>query len=118
MCACVHERMCVQVFVRVRMRACVGREVFLCMCECACALVVYVCVLLRAFLLTCVVVQCILCACCSTSCPSYWWNPDKYLGPAGTRAGRQCARDALVMAPDAGAGGSADAGVPVDLRLA
>jgi len=27
--------------------------------------------------------QCILCACCSTSCPSYWWNPDKYLGPAG-----------------------------------
>jgi succinate dehydrogenase/fumarate reductase iron-sulfur protein len=27
--------------------------------------------------------ECILCACCSTSCPSYWWNPDKYLGPAG-----------------------------------
>ena len=26
--------------------------------------------------------ECILCACCSTSCPSYWWNPDKYLGPA------------------------------------
>lgn len=25
---------------------------------------------------------CILCACCSTSCPSYWWNPDRYLGPA------------------------------------
>ena len=25
---------------------------------------------------------CILCACCSTSCPSYWWNSDKYLGPA------------------------------------
>ena len=26
--------------------------------------------------------DCILCACCSTSCPSYWWNSDKYLGPA------------------------------------
>lgn len=27
--------------------------------------------------------ECILCACCSTSCPSYWWNPDKFIGPAG-----------------------------------
>jgi len=26
--------------------------------------------------------ECVLCACCSTSCPSYWWNPEKYLGPA------------------------------------
>jgi len=26
--------------------------------------------------------ECILCACCSTSCPSYWWNSDKYMGPA------------------------------------
>mmetsp|Transcript_22438 Transcript_22438/g.34710 ORF Transcript_22438/g.34710 Transcript_22438/m.34710 type:complete len:265 (+) Transcript_22438:121-915(+) len=26
--------------------------------------------------------ECILCACCSTSCPSYWWSADKYLGPA------------------------------------
>lgn len=26
--------------------------------------------------------ECILCACCSTSCPSYWWNTDKYMGPA------------------------------------
>ena len=26
--------------------------------------------------------ECILCACCSTACPSYWWNPDKFLGPA------------------------------------
>ena len=26
--------------------------------------------------------KCILCACCSTACPSYWWNSDKYLGPA------------------------------------
>ena len=27
--------------------------------------------------------ECILCACCSTQCPSYWWNPDKFIGPAG-----------------------------------
>ncbi len=26
--------------------------------------------------------ECILCGCCSTSCPSFWWNPDKFLGPA------------------------------------
>jgi succinate dehydrogenase / fumarate reductase iron-sulfur subunit len=26
--------------------------------------------------------ECILCACCSTACPSYWWNSDRYLGPA------------------------------------
>ena len=26
--------------------------------------------------------ECVLCACCSTSCPSYWWHPDRYLGPA------------------------------------
>lgn len=26
--------------------------------------------------------ECIMCACCSSACPSYWWNPDKYLGPA------------------------------------
>ncbi|HKK30205.1 MAG TPA: succinate dehydrogenase iron-sulfur subunit [Alphaproteobacteria bacterium] len=26
--------------------------------------------------------ECILCFCCQTSCPSYWWNPDRYLGPA------------------------------------
>ncbi|MGB9429293.1 MAG: succinate dehydrogenase iron-sulfur subunit [Gammaproteobacteria bacterium] len=26
--------------------------------------------------------ECILCACCSAACPSYWWNPDRYLGPA------------------------------------
>jgi succinate dehydrogenase / fumarate reductase iron-sulfur subunit len=29
---------------------------------------------------------CILCACCSTSCPSYWWNSDRYLGPAALQA--------------------------------
>lgn len=27
--------------------------------------------------------ECILCACCSTSCPSFWWNPDDFIGPAG-----------------------------------
>ena len=27
--------------------------------------------------------ECILCACCSTSCPSFWWNLDKFVGPAG-----------------------------------
>jgi succinate dehydrogenase/fumarate reductase iron-sulfur protein len=42
--------------------------------------------------------ECILCACCSTSCPSYWWNSDKFLGPgdpaAGlSLAGRQPRRD-------------------------
>jgi succinate dehydrogenase / fumarate reductase iron-sulfur subunit len=29
---------------------------------------------------------CILCACCSTACPSYWWNSDRYLGPAALLA--------------------------------
>ena len=27
--------------------------------------------------------ECILCASCSTACPSFWWNPDKFVGPAG-----------------------------------
>jgi len=27
--------------------------------------------------------ECILCACCSSACPSYWWNPDKFIGPSG-----------------------------------
>lgn len=30
--------------------------------------------------------ECILCVCCSTSCPSFWWNPDKFIGPAGLLA--------------------------------
>ncbi|MFT8211529.1 MAG: succinate dehydrogenase iron-sulfur subunit [Symbiopectobacterium sp.] len=30
--------------------------------------------------------ECIMCACCSTSCPSFWWNPDKFVGPAGLLA--------------------------------
>ena len=36
----------------------------------------------KFFLLQDGLYECILCACCSTSCPSYWWNGDKYLGPA------------------------------------
>ncbi len=27
--------------------------------------------------------ECILCGCCTTACPSFWWNPDKFVGPAG-----------------------------------
>lgn len=41
--------------------------------------------------------ECILCACCSTACPSYWWNSDKYLGPAGTDLKRpKCSVDASI----------------------
>ena len=37
--------------------------------------------------------KCILCACCSTSCPSYWWNSDKYLGPAALMQANRWVRD-------------------------
>ncbi len=30
--------------------------------------------------------ECIMCACCTTACPSFWWNPDKFVGPAGLLA--------------------------------
>jgi succinate dehydrogenase / fumarate reductase iron-sulfur subunit len=33
--------------------------------------------------------ECILCACCTSSCPSYWWNPDKFVGPAGLLAAQR-----------------------------
>ena len=33
--------------------------------------------------------ECILCACCSTACPSYWWNPERYLGPAALLQARR-----------------------------
>jgi len=33
--------------------------------------------------------ECILCACCSTSCPSYWWNSERYLGPAALLQARR-----------------------------
>eukprot|EP00043_Microstomoeca_roanoka_P029526 m.22162 g.22162 ORF g.22162 m.22162 type:complete len:263 (+) comp9260_c0_seq1:44-832(+) len=37
--------------------------------------------------------ECILCACCSTSCPSYWWNSDRYLGPAALLQARRWIAD-------------------------
>lgn len=37
--------------------------------------------------------ECILCACCSTGCPSYWWNGDKYLGPAALLQARRWMAD-------------------------
>ena len=37
--------------------------------------------------------KCILCACCSTSCPSYWWNSDKYLGPAALMQANRWVQD-------------------------
>ena len=40
--------------------------------------------------------ECIMCACCSTSCPSYWWNPDKYLGPAALLQANRWIKDSTV----------------------
>jgi succinate dehydrogenase / fumarate reductase iron-sulfur subunit len=37
--------------------------------------------------------ECILCACCTSSCPSYWWNPDKFIGPAGLLAANRFIMD-------------------------
>lgn len=37
--------------------------------------------------------ECVLCACCSTSCPSYWWNEDKFLGPAALLHARRFLAD-------------------------
>jgi len=37
--------------------------------------------------------ECILCACCSTSCPSYWWNSDRYLGPAALLQANRWVKD-------------------------
>src|ERR1700757_2765437 len=47
---------------------------------------------------------CILCACCSTSCPSYWWNSDRYLGPAALLAAYRW----IVDSRDEAAGGGLD----------
>ena len=46
--------------------------------------------------------ECILCACCSTSCPSYWWNGEKYLGPAVLMQVRRArpSRPPALPAPD------------------
>ena len=40
--------------------------------------------------------ECILCACCSTSCPSYWWNSDKYLGPSALLQANRWVMDSRV----------------------
>jgi len=49
--------------------------------------------------------ECILCACCTTACPSYWWNPEKYLGPATLLQARRW----LVDSRDEAAGERLDA---------
>lgn len=43
--------------------------------------------------------ECILCACCSTSCPSYWWNQDVYLGPAALLHAYRWIADSRVSRP-------------------
>lgn len=43
--------------------------------------------------------ECILCACCSTSCPSYWWNQDQYLGPATLMQAYRWLADSRVCYP-------------------
>lgn len=43
--------------------------------------------------------ECILCACCSTSCPSYWWNQDTYLGPATLMQAYRWMADSRVSSP-------------------
>lgn len=37
--------------------------------------------------------ECILCACCTSACPSYWWNPDKFLGPAAALQAARFVKD-------------------------
>lgn len=44
--------------------------------------------------------ECILCACCTSSCPSYWWNPDKFVGPAGLLQARRFLADSRDTAVD------------------
>jgi len=44
--------------------------------------------------------ECILCACCSTACPSFWWNPDKFVGPAGLLAAYRWLADSRDTATD------------------
>jgi len=45
--------------------------------------------------------ECILCACCSTSCPSFWWNPDRFIGPAGLLQAYRFLADSRDTATDA-----------------
>ncbi|MBB5214949.1 succinate dehydrogenase iron-sulfur subunit [Parapusillimonas granuli] len=44
--------------------------------------------------------ECILCACCSSQCPSYWWNPDKFVGPAGLLNAFRFINDSRDLATD------------------
>jgi succinate dehydrogenase / fumarate reductase iron-sulfur subunit len=44
--------------------------------------------------------ECILCACCSTQCPSFWWNPDKFVGPAGLLQAHRFISDSRDRATD------------------
>ena len=44
--------------------------------------------------------ECILCACCSTSCPSYWWNSERYLGPAALLQANRWIMDSRDMATE------------------
>jgi succinate dehydrogenase / fumarate reductase iron-sulfur subunit len=44
--------------------------------------------------------ECVLCACCSTACPSYWWNPDKFLGPAALLQARRFLADSRDQATE------------------
>ncbi|MCE0557917.1 MULTISPECIES: succinate dehydrogenase iron-sulfur subunit [Motilimonas] len=53
--------------------------------------------------------ECILCACCSTSCPSFWWNPDKFIGPAGLLAAYRFLIDSRDTATDERLAGLDDA---------
>ncbi|MCH9689299.1 MAG: succinate dehydrogenase iron-sulfur subunit [Gammaproteobacteria bacterium] len=45
--------------------------------------------------------ECILCACCTSSCPSSWWNPEKFIGPAGLLQARRFLADSRDTATDA-----------------
>ena len=44
--------------------------------------------------------ECILCACCSTACPSFWWNPDRFLGPAALLQANRFIQDSRDQATD------------------
>lgn len=44
--------------------------------------------------------ECILCACCTSSCPSFWWNPEKFIGPAGLLQARRFLADSRDTATD------------------
>jgi len=44
--------------------------------------------------------ECIMCGCCSTQCPSFWWNPDKFLGPAALLQAARFIKDSRDQATD------------------